>query len=313
MINKKGSILDYQHKELCPDIWNRNEKLRPSVKSFIFSSIEGFFQYLDLAGYDDFVVDMYIGSSLATYFYTSESDLDVKVIIDITMVKAHNPGYSHWTEDALLTRFCNHSKKSTWTTAYIPTTQHPLDIYFLSVKEASPINMLRYDSIYNMMQDRWLKKPKRIEGTVSPSYVLNYARSKAKIFLEKISLDIAQAQRDSIDFLILKEQLKELEDEDLLQFKEDLKISLDRINASVEELSEDRELIKDIRKKTFEKKELQNQLEKMMESLNYADGNLAFKLMQRYGYMSILSEIDRIYKDRKVTPKEVAEVVKILS
>jgi len=51
----------------------------------------------------------------------------------------------------------------------------------------------------------------------------------------------------------------------------------------------------------------------MMESLNYADGNLAFKLMQRYGYMSILSEIDRIYKDRKVTPKEVAEVVKILS
>lgn len=313
MNDKEGSILDYQHKELRPDIWNRDKKLRPSVKNFIFSSVAGFFESLDLRGYDDFVIDMYVGSSLATYFYTKESDFDVKVVIDTITFKIHNSKYSESSEDDIMDMLCDKSKETTWTTAYIPATKHRLDIYFLSAKEASSISMLRYDSIYNLMTDNWLKTPKQIEGHAAPSYVLNYARSMARKFLEKLSLDIAQAQRDSIDYLILKDQLKELEESDLSRFREDLEISLDRINASVEELSEAREVIKGIREKTFEKRKLQNQLENMMKSLNYADGNLIFKLVQRYGYMSILSEIDKIYKDKKVTPKEVEEVAKILS
>jgi len=124
---------------------------------------------------------------------------------------------------------------------------------------------------------------------------------------------MAEARRDSVDFLILKDHMKMLDKDDLQQFKEDLEISLERLNASVEMLVEDRGLIKDLRKKTFKKDELRSHLEKMMGSLNYADGNLIFKILQRYGYMSILSEIKKIYADKKVTPKEVEEVVKILS
>jgi hypothetical protein len=107
--------------------------------------------------------------------------------------------------------------------------------------------------------------------------------------------------------------MKELDADELIKFKEDLKISLERLNASIELLVADRDLIKDVRKVTFEKSELKNHLEKLMGSLNYADGNLIFKLLQRYGYMSILSEIDKVYEDKKVTPKEVEEVAKILS
>ena len=313
MTNKKGSILDYQQKELCPVIWNKSERLRPSVKSFIFSSLSGFFETLNLKGYDDFIIDMFIGSSLATYFYTAESDLDIKIVVDITMFKSHNRQYSKVSEDDILDGLIELSGESSWLTAYIPQTHHQLDVYFLSAREASPVNMIKYDSIYNLMTDRWLKQPEKIEGELSPSYVLNHARSKARQFLEKLSIDMAEAQRDSMDFLILKDHMKELGADDLQQFKEDLEISLERLNASVEMLVEDRELIKDIRKKTFKKGELRSYLEKMMGSLNYSDSNLIFKLLQRYGYMQILSEINKIYKDKKVTPKEVEEVAKILA
>lgn len=311
--DKKGSILDYQQKELCPVVWNKDGKLRPSVKSFIFSSLSGFFENFELKGYDDFVIDMFIGSSLATYFYTVESDLDIKVVIDITTFKAHNPQYSKISEDDILDKLVDLAKESSWLAAYIPQTHHQLDIYFLSVREASPINMIKYDSIYNLMTDKWLKQSEKIEEELSPSYVLNYARSKARQFLEKLSIDMAEAQRDSVDFLILRDHMKGLDHDDLQQFKEDLEISLERLNVSVDMLVEDRGLIKDLRKKTFKKNELRSHLEKMMGSLNYSDGNLIFKLLQRYGYMSILSEIKKIYADKKVTPKEVEEVARILS
>lgn len=311
--DKKGSILDYQQKELCPVIWNKEEKLRPSVKSFIFSSLSGFFESLELKGYDDFVTDMFIGSSLATYFYTAESDLDLKIAIDITIFKSHNSQYSKLPEDDILDKLVDLSRESSWLVAYIPQTQHQLDTYFLSVREASPINMIKYDSIYSIMTDKWLKRPEKIEGELSPSYVLNYARSKARQFLIKLSIDIAEARRDSIDFLILRDHMKNLDEVELQQFKEDLEISLERLTASIEMLLVDRGIIKDLRKQTFKKDELRSNLEKMMGSLNYADGNIIFKLLQRYGYMSILSELKKIYEDKKITPKEILEVAKILS
>jgi len=313
MFSKRSSILDIQREELCREIWTDDHKLRPVIRDFIFASLAGFFEELQLKGYDDFVVDMYIGSSLATYFYTDESDFDIKVVIDIITFKIHNRNFSNITEEDILENLIKKGRKSSWLTAYIPETKHAMDFYFLSVKEAAQPELIKYDSLYNIMQDKWIKEPKRVEGPVSSVYTLNYIRSKARNFLDKLSVDIANAKRDTMDFIILRDQLKNASKEDLEQLKTDLMISLDRINDSISLLSEDTKLVKNLRKNVFDRRTLKTDLERMMNSLNYSDENLLFKLLQRYGYMKILVEISEIYKDKKVDTSEVNRVLRILS
>jgi len=307
---KTSSILDYQQETLCPVVWRPDMQLKEGVKGFLKSSIVGFFESIDLVNYKQFTHDILIGSSLATYFYTNDSDLDIKIIINVDNLRKFNEKYSSATDDEILSDLIDLGRNSFWLTQYIPGSDHPIDAYFYSTEEVKVINFLKYDSLYSMLEDHWLKEPSKIEGTVSPSYVLNYAKNKAQQFLEKVITDIEQVKRDSIDFLLLVEFIKTLPEDDLKRLQVDFETALEKVNDSVSMAVEDRDLLKKMRVRAFSKKDLTNDLENMMRSFNFSDENLVFKLMQRYGYMRILSEIDKLYSDDRISPSEVKDVLR---
>lgn len=309
-MDKISSILDYQQNSLCPEIWRPDLSLKEGVKGFLKASIVGFFEAIDIKGYSRFVKDVWIGSSLATYFYTEDSDLDIKIIIDIERFKLENEVTSEVLDDEILSSLIDLGRNSFWLTQFIPGTEHPLDAYFYSTKEVEFVNLLKYDSLYSLDDDTWIKKPEKIEGIVSPSYVLNYAKDKAQQFLSKVVNDIEQVRRDSIDFLLLKEFMKTLPKDELKKLYVDFEIALDKVNSSVEEVVEDRDLLKNLRTRAFSKVDIKNDLERLMKSFNYSDENLVFKVMQRYGYMRILSEIDNLFADDYISEGEVGDVLK---
>jgi hypothetical protein len=78
---KKSSILDYQKKTLCPEIWEKGS-LKKEVKNFIYKALKGFFTHHQFQGSQEFISHLYIGSSLATYFYKDDSDLDLTIVRD---------------------------------------------------------------------------------------------------------------------------------------------------------------------------------------------------------------------------------------
>jgi hypothetical protein len=119
-------------------------------------------------------------------------------------------------------------------------------------------------------------------------------------------------KRDSVDFLVLRDYIKTLDSDDLGVLYTDFKTALQRVNADVKLLMQDRDLIKGLRKNSFHRKDLKTNLEYLMGSLNYADDNLLFKLVQRYGYMRILSEVKLLMKDGKITSDEVEDLIDIL-
>ena len=63
------------------------------------------------------------------------------------------------------------------------------------------------------------------------------------------------------------------------------------VNESLNDLIQDRIDLKYLRTEAFSKDTLNTELEKAMQSLNYSDGNLVFKVMQRYGLMNILTSV----------------------
>ena len=128
---KESSILDYQKKILCPEIWE-NGALKKEVKSFIYKALKGFFTHYQFQGSQEFISHLYIGSSLATYFYKDDSDLDLKIVIDIDAFRYYNPQYEDSTSDDIADELIEMGRKSYWLTALVPNTNHPLDAYFFT-------------------------------------------------------------------------------------------------------------------------------------------------------------------------------------
>ena len=107
--------------------------------------------------------------------------------------------------------------------------------------------------------------------------------------------------------------LKSIDSDEKEEFYGEMKKVLNEINESVEKLIQDREMVKLLRKETFNKKDLDSQFEQLMGSFNYADGNLIFKIVQRYGYMRILTDLAKLFDNKKIKVDKIDTVNNILS
>lgn len=310
--NKEASILDYQKTELCPKIWEDN-LLRKNIKLFIYQSIKGFFISKGFKGFEEFVSHIYIGSSLATYFYKEDSDLDIKVVIDPKLFKKYNTQYENSLDSDIADELIEAGRKSPFLTNFIPNTTHPMDFYFFTEEEANESRLIKYDSLYNLITDEWIKEPHKLEGEVSSAYILNHARDIAKRYIEKVTADLEETRRDSIDFLVLRDYMKSLDKSELKELSVDFQTALERVNRDVNDLIEDKKIIRALRKNEFSKRMLRDDLELVMGSINYSDGNLIYKILQRYGYLRILFEIASMFDGRRVSSKDVLNIYKILS
>ena len=103
-----------------------------------------------------------------------------------------------------------------------------------------------------------------------------------------------------------------MDNDDLKSLYSEYERLFDDMNDSLEELIADREKIKLLRKKCFVKEELSSDLEKLMGSHNYGDGNLVYKILQRYGYMKILTEIKELFEKRGIDMSSLEEDYNIL-
>lgn len=301
-----------QHNTLSAVVWNQENKLRPTIKDFIFSCVAGFSETEELKGYDDYTTDMFIGATLASYNYTMDSKLYVKVVIDPILFTTHNPQFSMQSSEDILTVLQEMAKKSTLMTAYVPSTQHQLSIYFMSVKEASPININKYDSVYSLFFDKWVKKPKKDSVIV----LLDSIRHRAKAFLEELDTNNFNSERDAMDFIIFKEELTVLPTIDMITLKNDLEVSLNRINTVIEQIvlaklinpfvgaSVDNKMFNDIAETRKSPVALKNDLLKRITYLKSPDDSLLSKLIYRYGYSLLLLVVDKVLSKRPVEPTQ---------
>ena len=136
------------HEELNPKLFNGLE-LKPEVKEKLNEIAEAFKEYLDIP--EDAILDERITGSSASYNYTEYSDLDLHLIID----------YEKVHEDCPLVEGYLWSYKSQF------NANHDISIYGV------PVELYAEDSrqeaisngVYSLMEDRWLKEPKKIPPT----------------------------------------------------------------------------------------------------------------------------------------------------
>jgi hypothetical protein len=263
------SVLDPIHKELAKDVWVEDgERIKPKHRKYILETLE---KWLKRMGVDAEPKQISIIGSITTYQYTDSSDIDVNVVIDISDEKRKE----------LIKLLPNEIP--------LPDTKHPVN-YYLAADAGE--NVKKKDSVYDLLNDKWIKKPKEEDVKIPYSYVLEIA----KFFMDGMDDRIAEYERDKKELELYKAYLEDKsikidvdEIEQIIEIKEiEIRADLDAIYVALK-------MAKAFRGEAFEDDYEPNFLI-TIESTNrdYSVNNLVYKTIERFGYLEKLSKYKKI-------------------
>lgn len=259
----RESILDTPQKELCKELF-RNKKMIPLVRKKILDTFEKWkIKFIN----DAEIKDIFLLGSSTTYQYNETSDVDVNIITNLSYDKVHAI-YALLPKGFLIGK-------------------HPVN-YYLSINTE---DVDRSTTLYDIKNDKWVRKP-TYEKTVVPE---DYALEIARFFMDGVDLRIAELERDKKDL----EKLKNIKsnqksviytgkiDEDIAKKEQEIKADYDAIGVAHYLLRSFRyEGFSDEVGYTF-KIEIKNKI-----NPNFSMNNVVYKILDKYGYIDRLKDLE---------------------
>lgn len=267
------SVLDPVHKELDQSVWGKDKKIKKEHREYILNKLE---KWLEKIGIDKKPDGVYIIGSITTYQYSTISDIDVNVVIDLTKKQI----------EELIEFLPNES--------ILPGTSHPVNYYLTNDNGAS---VKRAKTSYDLLNDKWIKEPNKDKV----EYPYNYIVEISKIFISGLDERIAEYERDKIEYELFNEYKK----------NKDLDISSDEIEKALEikklELEADLDaiyigykLIKSFRREAYEDDyESDFLIDIKFKDSDYSINNLVYKTIERFGYIDKLKTYKKIREEFK--------------
>ena len=254
------SVLDPIHEDLSKDIWTGAKRLKPSVKNHILGTLN---VWLSLYT-NEKPKNVYLAGSMTGYQYTSYSDIDVNVVIDLPDDKIK----------ALSKLLPNGNN--------LPRTEHPVNYYI-----ANKFQLEEAGSLYDMVNDKWKVEPEKKDVNVHHKAVLEITIS----WMRKIDLDVNELKRDVMEYKLYKDYLTQQDLEiDVDEVKQYLQLKEGEIKADVDTIHITYHMIKQFRKEAFKEKEFKSDFLTKVNAINanYTINNLVYKTLERFGYLDIL-------------------------
>jgi len=269
----KESVLDPINNELSSDIFI-GDKIKADVRVAIKKI---FIKWWKELGYDDSdIIKMVMIGSSAGYQYSNVSDIDVNVQVNISEEDFDNIWNLLPNGNMLL------------------DTLHPIN-YYLTNDDSGVKNA---DSAYDILENKWIKKPVKSNYKAPYSYGLHVA----KFFMYGIDNKVAELDRDLEE---LKMYEMYLNDEDLEIDEDELNSAITmkktEIKADLDALNMAYNLARSFRQEAFEddyesKFLITIETKSPNESLN----NVIYKILERFGYFDKIKKYDNLYNKYNV-------------
>ena len=279
--NLTESVIDFQHDKLDPRIFKDDDNIKPEVRHQI---LKGAKEIHD----KEKVVSVYIVGSGITYNYTDSSDIDVNVELKRNI---SDESYQDLVEFV----------RSDLNEVNAVGSQHPIN-YFI-VRE--PFADWKADAIYDLMSERWLKKPTKVSFDVQ-EYMDSFRRTVSDIDVAK-----GELRRDIIDFNIVRSFKRS----DMKKIKQYLEDKLKELEIDLEAIVEQYRNIVDLRHLAFDQYTDLSELDKVKYGTpNKLPANVIYKLLERFYYLDFLKHISQFLRDVdwKLKPDDVDELISIL-
>jgi|688.fasta_scaffold86856_4 hypothetical protein len=176
-------------------------------------------------------------------------------------------------------------------------TTHPIN-YYIFVKEDEEIEEGRFEGIYDVINDKWIKQPKDLQFNIN-----NYL-NKFENTVSRADLMTAKLRRDIIDF----KELTTFSKDEIKDLHELLQIKLYKINTDIEALIDFKKTIKRKRDEAFNRPLDPDEIEKF-QTRNHLPDNVVYKMLEKYYYWDFIQRLEAIIgEDAKLTAKDVRKV-----
>ncbi len=264
----KESVLDSPKKTLSKELFDKNLKIKEKYRKEIINIFEDWKdRFIPKAK----IKKINLLGSMTTFQYGETSDIDVNILTDLTdsNLKIY---YKLLPNGNLLSG-----------------TQHPINFYLTN--ETSGID--KSPALYDLLENKWLREPKKEDIKVPKNYVLEVAR----FFISGIENRITEYEIDSQELEFMKKDLKDKNSElDKNELKERIQQKEEEIKADLDAISIGHKLIWAFRKEAFEEDYEPSFLIdiKMNGNPNKSVNNLIYKEFERLGFFEKLKKYEDI-------------------
>lgn len=181
------------HERLNPKVWDNcdsvnNCKLKPKIRERLLDISDAFLNDLEI---DLEVDDIILLGSLTNYNWSSYSDFDLHIIVDMSQFGGQVELYKKIFDLEKVKFNDNHN---------IKIYGYDVELY---VQDANEKNASEVS--YSLMTDKWIKKPKRDDPQIDRSFL----KTKAKDWINKIDSAIKTSEKRN-NFNQLKQLKKRL-------------------------------------------------------------------------------------------------------
>jgi hypothetical protein len=155
---------------LDPKLWNNKMELNKDVYDSLLKIALDFYKSTNLKGS---IQDIYILGSEVNYSYTPFSDIDVHIIIDISLEKI-NPEYVRKFTDTLSAKWNNEHN--------IFIKGHKVEVYLQDIAEKN-----KSIGVYSLLHNEWVRKPVKEKVVLDKKKIIrkyNIIRDKIESVIE---------------------------------------------------------------------------------------------------------------------------------
>lgn len=276
------SAVDLPKNSLDPTVFDffddRLPVLKAGIKYQIAKDVDAIEEVLRIKRF-------YIVGSILSRKYSKDADIDVTVEVDEKNIDEMLEAKAFRLVDKM------NGKLAVGTT-------HPIN-YYIFVKEDEEIEEGRFEGIYDVINDKWIKQPKDLEFNIN-----NYLQ-KFENTVSRADLMTAKLRRDIIDF----KELTTFSKAEIGDLHKLLQIKLYKINGDIEALIDFKKTIKRKRDEAFNRPLDPDEIDKF-KTRNHLPDNVVYKMLEKYYYWDFIQRLEAIIgeDDSKLTVKDVRKV-----
>jgi hypothetical protein len=277
------SILDPEQATLSQSVFDLQDDNKPKLKASVRDQI---LSGLSRISAESNVLDYTLIGSILTRRYAPDADVDVNVLIS-----AENQDQYDSAKSAAIAS----SGK------LVSGTKHPINYHVLSDKKDFDNANDSADGVFDISKNEFVRKPIN-----KPFHVEKYF-STFKAIAAKIDTLKDDLRDDLIDYSTLKSFSKH----DAQTLKKMIEDELEQIEQDAQGLSALHDKIVADRNAGFAKPISAKDIREY-GTKNRLPGNVVYKLLERYHYLTFLKQVDSVLEDGKVTDSEADKLLDIV-
>ena len=272
----KESVLDYTKDNLSDKVWTKDKKLKPNVRKQIMDIFSEFEKNIKL---DLEYKSIIMVGSMTGYNYNDESDIDINV--------------EFYTDNKERIR---RLRKIAPNGQMLDGTKHPINFYFMYKDEMPNV---KFTGIYDILNDKWIKK--ETKDKINPADFWQSAVIQAVSWGRKITLDVDELKRDMMELKLYKHFLK-IEDDSINKdrIKNYIQQKEYEIKADYDVLAMNKHVMREFRSEAIRQDRKFDSLifpKDVKESGDYSLNNVVFKILEKFGYWKMCSDIKKQCKE----------------